>query len=299
LLLFCFSNHQNHANTASDCYFKADAEAASSAAYQDGHAVQSNPAVYPGSTVSVEPSHRPVMDAETARRYRGGHRVTPVMHRQSSRDKQTVEINSADDSSGLSSPSVSSRLQTPVISDVSNDSSMSGDIRQLLPGAQASALENNASFQLGGQLVHCTSETNLVSAASAAPHASQSHQEQRAADAGWQVVGLKPAPASAENAQQLRRRSRSAENLSQRRRQKAGSVAWSAVDVDIKANTESTVTDGAQQLDVQQQLQQNSTGQKPGDSLPSPLTTTRLRPFRQQMNNGVVVRLHQTSNICY
>jgi len=299
-LLFCFSNQQNHANTASDCYFNANAESASSA-YHHGHAVQNNPAMFPNNAASVEPLGGPVMDTETARRYRGGHRVAPVMSRQSNSDKQMV---SPDDSSALSSQSASSHLQTPVISDVSNDSSMSGDIGQLMLGAQMPAqcqfsvsLENNASVQVGGQLVHCSSETNLVSAAVSVPRADQSHHPKRVADAGRQVIGQKPAPVSIENAQQLRRRSRSAENLSRRLRQKAGSVAWSAVDVDIKANTESTVTDGAQQLDVQQQVQQSRSGQKMGDGLPSPLMTTRLRPFRQQMNNGVVVSLHQTSNL--
>jgi len=299
-LLFYFSNQQNHNNTAGDCYVKADAESASSA-YRHG---QSNPAMFPVSTVSVDPQCGPVMDVETARRCRAGHRVAPVISRQSNRNKQLVECNSPDDSSALSSPSASGHLQTPVISDISNDSNTSDDIHQLLPGAQMSAqnqlevsLENNASVQLGGHLVHCSSETNLVSAAGSVPHATQSHRTQRAVDGGRQVVGGKPVPVSAESAQQLRRRSRSADNLSRRHRQKADSVAWSAVDVDIRANTESTVTDTGQQLDMQQQVKHSSTGQKPVDNVPSPLTTTRLRPFRQQMNNGVVVSFHRTSNM--
>lgn len=298
--LFYFSNQQNHTNTASDCYFKAAAESASSA-YHRGYVVQTNVPTVPSSAASVDPPRGPVMDAEAARRRGGGHRFSPVMTRQSQRHKQLVEYNSPDGSSALSSPSTIGQLQTPVISDVSNDSSMSSEIRQLLPDAQVSAqnhldvsLENNVS----GQLVHCSSETNLVSAAGSEPHASQSHHVQRTADAGRQVIGGKTVPVFAENAQQLRRRSRSAENLSRRHRQKADGVAWSAVDVDIRANTESTVTDRAQQLDVQQQVNQSCTGQKTVDSLPSALTTTRLRPFRQQMNNGVVVSLRQMSNMC-
>ena len=263
--------------------------------------MQNSQAMFSTSSSSVEPPHGLAVEAETARRYRGGHRVSPAMPHQSNRNKQLVELNSPGDGSALSSPSTSGRLQTPVISDVSNDSSMSGDVHQLLPGTLASAqkqlgvsLENNASVHLNGQLVHCSSETNLASAASSVPSSNQSRHGQRAADSGRQAVGHKQAPASADSAQQLRRRSRSAENLNRRHRQKANGVAWSAVDVDIRANTESTVTDRAQQLDVQQPVNPSSTGQKPGDSLPSPLMTTRLRPFRQQMNNGVVVSLRQT-----
>ena len=298
--LVCFSNQQSHGNTASDCYFKSDTESVSSA-YLHGHVVQSHPAMNSASTASVEAARGSVMESETARRCKDGYRLTPVMPHRSSGNKQLVEFSSRDGGSASSSPSTNSCVQTPVISDTSKDSDLSGEICRLLPGGQMSAenqldlsLENDAgsvvSVQLGGHLAHCSSETNLVTAGGALPHPNRSHHTH---GAGRQVVGGTEPSMSTEYAQQLRRRSRSADNLSRRHKQKADSAAWSAVDIDIGAHTESAVTDGAQQLDEQrqQQMKQNTTGMKSNDTVPSPFTTTRLRPFRQQMNS-VVVSLH-------
>jgi len=295
-LVFYFSNQQNHGNTASDCYFKADTESANSA-YLHGHTVQSNPAMISTSTARVEAVNRPVMDPETVRRYKDRHRQTPMMPHRSNRNKQLVGLNSHGGGSSSSSPSTSSCLQTPVISD--KDSNLSDDICQLMPGGQMLAenqlelsLENNStsltSVQLGGQLAHCSSETNVASASGSRPHANQSYGTRGKVVAGRQVIGGTEKLAPVEYAQQLRRRSRSADNLSRRHKQKASSAAWSAVDIDIGAHTESTVTDRAQQLDVQQQVKQSSAGNKSVDSLPSPFTTTRLPPFRVQMNTVVV-----------
>jgi len=296
-LLFYFSNQLNLANTASDCYFKADTDSVASSHYR-GHDVQSNPAVISSSTAGVESAHGPVMAAETGRRCKDGHRQTPVMLHRSTRNQQLVEFNSHSDGSASSSPSTSSYVQTPIISDASKDSNLSDEVSELLPGGQTLAdngldfvLENDArslnSVQLGGHLAHCSSETNLVTASGSKPHVDRSQRTHGAAVSGRQVIGTIQSSVSAEYAQQLRRRSRSADNLSRRHKQKADSAAWSAVDIDIRS--ESTVTDRMQQLDTQQQqMKQSSTGQKPIDSLPQPFTTTRLRPFRQQMNSVVV-----------
>ena len=299
-LLLCFSNQQNHSNTASDCYFKTDTEAASSA-YLQRHVLPSNPAMMSPGMDSVEAVHMPVMDPETVRKCKDGRRLTPVMPHRANRSQQLVEFNSHDGGSASSSPSTNSYVQTPVISDASKDSNLSDEICQLLPGGQMSeenqldlSLGNDASslnsIQLSGQLAHCSSETNLASSAGSLPHVDRSHQTPGAVVAGRQVVGGTETSASVEYAQQLRRRSRSADNLSRRQKQKANCAAWSAVDIDIGARTESTVTDGAQQLDVQQ-ARHSATVKKPIDSLPSPFTTTRMRPFRQQMNS-MVVSLH-------
>jgi len=292
-LLFYFSNQQNHANTAADCYFKADTERAASAHYH-GHVVQSHPAMVSGSNASIESVRGPVMAAETVRRYKDRPRQTPVMPRQSTRNQQLVDFNSCSVGSALSSPSTSSCVQTPVISNASKDSNLSDDISQLLPGGHMLAgnvLESDASsfnsVQLGGQLAHCSSETNLVTAGGSVQHVNRSLQKRGAHVR--QVIGAAQPSMSEEYARQLRRRSRSADNLSHQLKQKADSGAWSAVDVDIREHTESTATDRAQQLQVQQQQQmKSSSGQKPIDSLPPPFTTTRLRPFRQQMNSVVV-----------
>lgn len=299
-MLFCFSNQQNRANTASDCYFKADTESASSA-YIHGRVSKCNPTIVSASSASTEAARVPVVDAETARWCKDGYRLTPVMPHRPNRNKQLVEFNSHDGGSASSSPSSGSCVQTPVISDASKDSNLSDEICQLLPGGHTSAehqlelsLENNTSLlnsvQVGGQLVHCSSETNLVSATGSVTRPNQSHRTHKAVSGGRKVVGKPETSVSAEYAQQLRRRSRSADNLSRRHKQKADSAAWSAVDIDIGAHTESTVIGRAQQLDVQQQqqLKQSNAGNKAVDSLPSPFTTTRLRPFRQQMNSVVV-----------
>lgn len=240
----------------------------------------------------------PVVDPETARQCKDGYRLTPVMPHWTNRSKQLVEFNSHDGGSASSSPSAGSCIQTPVISDASKDSNLSDDICQLLPGGQISAehqlelsLENDASLlnivQVGGQLAHCSSETNLVSASGSVNNTHRSHRTHGAVGTGRQVISRAETSVSTEYAQQLRRRSRSADNLSRRHKQKADSAAWSAVDIDIGAHTESTVIDRAQQLHVQQ-IKQSSTGNKAVDSLPSPFTTIRLRPFRQQMNSVVV-----------
>lgn len=298
VLLFYFSTQQNYRNTASDCCFKADSDSAN-LAYNHGH-----PAMLPRSTANVDQLHGPVVDADTGRRCRDGHRMTPTMLQQSNRNKQLVNnLIFRDGGSASSSPSsTNSCIQTPVVSDTSKDSSMSEELQRLLPCAQTSAdqqldlsLENDAgslnSVRMGGQLAHCSSETNLVFASGSQPQTNQSSRTSGAVVGGRQVVGGAAVPVSAEHVQQLRRRSRSAENLSCRHRPKASSASWSAVDIDIGAHTESTVTDREQQMDVQQQLKQSSTGQKSVDSLPEPFTTTRLRPFRQQMNS-VVVSFH-------
>ena len=243
----------------------------------------------------------PVVDPATARQCKDGYRLTPVMPHQTNRNKQLVEFNSHDGGSASSSPSTGSCMQTPVISDASKDSNLSDEICQLLPGGQMSAehrlelsLENDSSLlnsvQVGGQLAHCSSETNLVSASGSVNNTNRSHRTHAAVGTGRQVIGRAETSVSTEYAQQLRRRSRSADNLSRRHKQKADSAAWSAVDIDVNAHTEATVIDRAQQLDVQQQQQmkQSNTANKTVDSLPSPFTTTRLRPFRQQMNSVVV-----------
>jgi len=308
-LLFYFSNQLNLANTASDCYFKADTESVTSSRYR-GHVVHSNTAVISSSTAGVESVRGPVVAAETGGRCKDGHRQTPVMLHQ--RNQPFVEFNSHGGSSASSSPSTSSFVQTPVISDASKDSDLSDE---LLPGGQILAdngldfvLENESSslnsVQLGGHLAHCSSETNLVTASGSMPHADRSQRTHGTAVSGRQVIGTMQSSVSAEYAQQLRRRSRSADNLSRRHKQKADGAAWSAVDIDIRS--ESTVTDRMQQLDTQQQQQQmkqSSTGQKPTDSLPLPFTTTRLRPFRQQMNSVVVsssnISLHMYSKVSF
>jgi len=293
--LFNFSNQQNHGNTANDCYFKADTESPSSA-YVHGHVVQSNPAVIATSTSSVEAVHRLMVDSETARRCRDENRLTPVMLQQSNRNQQLIQFNSHDAASMSSSPSSNSCVQTPVISDVSKDSSLSDEVSQFLPTGEILA-ENQLGRSLGNdgsslnnvRLAHCSSETNLVSSSGSQQHPNRSHRTHGAVG-GRQVVGRSETSLSVEQAQQLRRRSRSADNLSRQRKQKTDSAAWSAVDIDIGTHTESTVTDRAQQLDVQRQLQmkESSVEKKSVDSLPSPFTTTRLRPFRQQMNSVVV-----------
>lgn len=252
------------------------------------------------STGIVEPVRGSVVDPETVRRCTDRHRQTPVMPHRTTRNEHLVDFNSHDGGSASSSPSTNSCAETPVISDTSKNSSLSDEISQFLPGGQMLAenqldlgLENDASSltsdQLGGQLAHCSSETNLVTVNGSLSHANQSRHIRGAGGvvAGRKVSCAVQSSVSAERAHQLRRRSRSADNLSRRHKQKADSAAWSAVDIDIRAHTESTVTDRTQQ---QQQLKQSSTGQKPFliDSLPSPFTTTRLRPFRQQMTTVVV-----------
>lgn len=312
LVLFCFSNQQNHGNAASDLYFKADTKSPSSG-YLHGPILHSNQAVISANTAGIESeaAHVPASDRETGRRCKDGYRLTPVMPRQSSRNKQIVEFNSRDGGSASSSPSTVNSFQTPVISDTSKHSDLSVEICRLLPGGQIMtehqrdvSLANDSSslscVQRSGQLAHCSSETNLVSASGSLPRGNRSnHADER------QVIGKAETPPSVEYAQQLRRRSHSADNLSRRHKQKADSAAWSAVDIDVGAHTESTVIDRAQQLDVQQQqMKQGSTGNKSVDNLPASFTTTRLRPFRQQMNSVVVSffalnisnMLHSTNN---
>jgi len=295
--LFCFSNLPSHGGTTSNYYIKSGNKPASSE-YHCGQALQS----YPVTAISTDgggPVRGPATKPVTVQRQRDVHRSTPVLPRQAHRNQQLVEVNLHDDGSTPSSPSFSSYVQTPigVVSDASNNSSMSDDIRQVLPTAQIPAenqldlsLENDQRVHHGGHLAHCSSETNLVSERVPLPHGNRSQNTQStvAADHG-RMISAKSTSVSAEYVQQLRRRSRSAENLSRWHRQKADSAAWSSVDIDIGAHTESTVTDRAQQLNVQrQQVKQSVVGQKSVDTLPSPFTTTRLRPFRQQMNSVVV-----------
>ena len=273
-LLCYFSNQQSHVNMSSDCCIKANPESESSLS----HHRQNNPAVFASITASVErQQHEP-------------HRVTPVMPRLPRRNQPLAEFSSRDGGSASTSPLTSSCVQTPVISDVSNDSSVTEEIHRLMPENQLNdlSLDNDAGVQQGIHLAHCSSETNLAAAAGYMQQMSRSHRP-GVGDAGRQVVGAKAAPVTTDYAQQLRRRSRSADNLSRRQRQQADSAAWSAVDIDIGVNTESTVTDGGvQQLDAQQSTNESSCRRKPVDSLPSAFTTTRLRPFRQQMNSVVV-----------
>jgi len=248
--------------------------------------VQSSPATVSPSVVSA-----PVTSVEAARR-REDRQTQVMMPRRSTRNPHLVEVNSHDGSGrASSSPSTSSCVHSPpVISDASN---LSDEISQLLPSAGAGQmlvedqldLESSSlnSVQLSGQLAHYASETNLVTTANGSvPRSNQLHHGTH----GRQGIGTAQSTVSAEYAQQLRRRSRSADHLSRQHKQKADSAAWSIVDIDTKAHTESTITDRAQQLDVQQK--QSTSGQKPIDSLPAPFTTARLRPFRQQMNSVVV-----------
>lgn len=234
----------------------------------------------------------PAINAEVATRKHTDvqHRSAPVMPHRSTRNPHLIEVSSPDGSGSASSSLFTiSSVQTPpspVVNDVSN---MSDENSQLLPSGGGQMLaENQLDFeasslnnvQLSGQLAHYASETNLASSGSM-PRGQQSRRVH-----GRQVIGAVQPTVSSEYAKQLRRRSRSADNLSHQHKQKVESAAWSVVDIDTKAHAESAV---AQQSNVQQQQQKQSTNcQKPMDSLPTPFTTTRLQPCRHQMSTAVV-----------
>jgi len=211
-------------------------------------------------------------------------RVTPVLPRRMEKNRQLVEFLSNTDGSNMSSSSMSgsSSLQTPVISHSSKDSSLSDDMRNLPVGQFASSdleVDNDTGSvkSMPGvvtQLAHCSSEKNL--AASLPRHLSHhcNHAEPQ-----------HDAKTNVQHAQQLRRRSRSADNLSQRNRQKK-QEAWSAVEIDIAG--QHSARNGTAKLVSEKPRNKSELGQRNIEGLPAAFNAVRLRPFRQQMNSVVV-----------
>lgn len=215
-------------------------------------------------------------------------RLTPVLPRRMDKNQMLMEFMSVNDGDNISSSSVSgsSSLQTPVISNCSKDSSLSDDARNLPAGQQFAAscdfeLDNDASSVksmpgVASRRAHCFSETNLASSLSRQQTHRARHGNAAEAQPGCVVTN------TAEYAQQLRRRSRSAENLSKRNNRQEKQDVWSTVDIDISGQQTNT----SKLCDKPRS--KSALGQRLNDGLPAAFNAIRLRPFRQQMNSVVV-----------
>jgi hypothetical protein len=218
-------------------------------------------------------------------------RQTPVLPRRMDKNRQLAEFLSSADGSNLSSSSVSggSSIQTPVIGNSSKDSSLSDDVRNVTSGQLASSdleidhddcsVKSTPGFV--NQKTLCSSETNL--AATLPRH--QPHRRHHGNVAEVQLACTSTTSA-AEYVQQMRRRSRSADNLTKLSRQQKQDV-WSAVEIDI--NGQQSVSSKP----LHGKLRSRSAlGQQIVEGVPPAFSALRLRPFRQQMNSVVVSSLN-------
>lgn len=251
------------------------------------------------------PSPLPAGASEASRNGLAVRRMTPILPRRTDASRQLAEfVSNAAVGGNVSSSSLSegSSVQTPVLSrNSSKNSSMSDEAQNLQSGQFASSdlsLDNDTCsvHSVPGMLSRLplgSSETNLAGGASATMPRSHSHHRHVDHSVKSQQV-TKPAVNSAEYAQQLRRRSRSAENLNQRSQQSSQDT-WSTVDIDINGqqNEEASATITNKQL--AQSRSKSALGQRIVDGMPPVFNAIRLRPFRQQMNN-IVVRVY---NLCY
>lgn len=215
-------------------------------------------------------------------------RQTPVLPRRMDKNRQLAEFLSNADGSNLSSSSVSggSSIQTPVIGYSSKDSSLSDDVRNVTSGQFASSdleIDNDICSvkSISGivtQKAHCSSETNL--AATLPRHQPHRRHHDHAAEV---QLASSYGNSATEYAQQIRRRSRSADNLTKLSRQQKQDV-WSAIEIDINGQQNVSYS-----KPVHSKLRsRNALGQQIVDGLPPAFSALRLRPFRQQMNSVVV-----------
>ena len=277
-------NISNQLPSVSDCYYSSSGVVApNSDNYDDASQHLSG---------SLMPAGRQTAAKQTQgaahSRNENSRRTTPVLPRRMDKKLQLSEFASGNNGSSSSLSGSNSSLQTPVISDGSKDSSYSDEMCQLLPGGQLAVTDSRLDFvsdcddggslssSAAAHLMHCSSETDLV----AVPGGQVQLQSRHHHGSHQRVGPATPTPMSAERAQQLRRRSRSADNLS-RRKNKSREDGWSAVDIDINGGDQGSG-------DKHGTKEQPSKSTDDLDSLPQVFSALRLRPFRQQMNSAVV-----------
>ena len=202
-------------------------------------------------------------------------RVTPILPRRFDKSRELVEFaTGAEEINGSSS---SSSLQMPIRSNSSGDETSLSNSWQNLPAQRFASPDlevDNDSCSVSSlpvrmvqQRGHCSSETNFGATLP------QAYRHDNA-------VTMDAKLSASENAQQLRRRSRSADNLSRQNSQHMQDV-WSTVEIDINGS-------GAARPPSGKPESRGQSNQKGVECLPPAFDAVRLRPFRQQMNSVVV-----------